>query len=87
MCVCEQLLNSVALPLEWRDCNLLMHDDRSVGLRHFCKLLISTAQYVSQYPNLVKFANIALIVPVTSVECERSFSCQNRMKAKHTASF
>jgi len=38
-----------------------------------------------QYPNLVKLASVAQIIPVTSVECERGFSCQNRIKSKFRA--
>jgi hypothetical protein len=70
---------------EWHDCSLQMHANRSIGLADFCKQLITTPHYTTQYPNLIKLANLALIVPVTSVECERGFSCQNRIKTKFRA--
>lgn len=37
-------------------------------------------------PNIAKLAAIALCLQTTSVECERSFSTQNRLKDKHRAS-
>jgi hypothetical protein len=70
------------LKREWKDCSLMMHSDRSLSLADFCKLLISTPQYVEDYANMTKLAYIALIIPVTSVECERGFSMQNRIKTK-----
>lgn len=62
-----------------------MHADRSMSLADFCKQLQTTPQYTDEYPNLVKLASVAVIIPVTSVECERGFSCQNRIKAKFRA--
>ena len=37
-------------------------------------------------PNCAKLSAIALCMQLTSVECERSFSVQNRLKTKHRAS-
>jgi hypothetical protein len=37
-------------------------------------------------PNFSKLCCIALCISVTSVECERVFSCQNRFKSKFRAS-
>lgn len=70
---------------EWNDCSVMMHAERNLSLCDFCKRIISTPQYMLQYPNLVKLASVALIIPVTSVECERGFSCQNRIKSKFRA--
>ena len=70
---------------EWRNCSMMMHAERTLSLSDLCKLLLSTPQYVLQYPNLVKLATVVLIIPVTSVECERGFSCQNRIKTKFRA--
>ena len=67
---------------EWNDCSLLMHAHRTIGLADFCKTLLTSSQYMQDYPNLAKLAHVALIIPVTSVECERGFSCQNRIKTK-----
>ena len=64
---------------------MMMHAERTLSLSDLCKLLLSTPQYVLQYPNLVKLATVVLIIPVTSVECERGFSCQNRIKTKFRA--
>ena len=79
---CTPFVDSDALTSEWKDFSLTLHGDRSIGLSDFCKLLVTTSQYVTQCPNLVKIALVTLIVPVTSAECERSFSCQNHIKTK-----
>ena len=39
-------------------------------------------KHMTQFPNLAKLATIALCTQVTSVECERSFRTQNRIKSK-----
>ena len=75
-------VDSDALASEWKYCSLMIHGDRTISLPYFCKLLVTTSQYVAQYPNLVKIAFVTLIVPAISVECERSFSCQNCIKTK-----
>ena len=31
-------------------------------------------------PNLIKLANLALIMPYQTADCERGFSCQNAIK-------
>ena len=69
-----------ALVQEWKDCSAMMHSDESVELADFCQLLLSTPHYAEQYANLSKLATVALIIPVTSVECE--FSSQNHIKTK-----
>ena len=73
------IVDSDALASKWKDCILMMHRDHTDGLQGFCKLLVTTSQYVAQYSNLVKIALVTVFVPVTNVECERSFSCQNRI--------
>ena len=77
---CTPFVDSDVLASEWKDCSLMMHGDCTIDLQDFCKLLVTISQYVAQYPNLVKIALVTLIVPVTSIECERSFLCQNRIK-------
>ena len=47
---------------------------RAVEAAHAC--------YGSVCPNMAKIGAIALCMQVTSVECERSFSTQNRIKSK-----
>ena len=80
---CIPFVDSDALASEWNDCSLMMHEDRTIGrLSDFCKLLVTTSQYVAEYPNLTKIALVTLIVPLTIVECERSFSCHNCIKTK-----
>ena len=59
-----------------------MHANRTTGLADFCKTLLTSSQYKQEYPNLAKLAQVVLIIPVTSVEFEREFSCQNRTKTK-----
>ena len=53
----------------------MVHEIHTVGLSDFCKLLVTSPQYVQHYRN--GLTCLTLIVPVTSVEC---FSCQNRIK-------
>ena len=46
-----------------------------IGLDDFCNTLVTSSQYMQDYPNLAELAHVALIIPVTNVECEREFSC------------
>ena len=39
-------------------------------------------QYKTQFPNLTNLLSIGLVIPVSSVPCERGFSTQNRIKTK-----
>ena len=78
---CTPFVDSDAFASASNDYNLMMHGDRTISLPDFCKLLGTTSQYVVQYPNLVKIVLVTLIVLVTSVECERSFLCQNHRRS------
>ena len=53
---------------------------KSLKLQDLC--LRICMKYADNYPNVAKICRIALVMEVTSVECERSFSTQNRIKSK-----
>ena len=44
-------------------------------------VIIST-KYNAQFPELIKLAQIATLIPVSTADCERGFSYQNRTKVK-----
>ena len=46
--------------------------------------VIST-KYNDQFPELIKLAQIATLIPVSTADCERGFSYQNRTKVKSRA--
>ena len=43
-------------------------------------------KYRETFPNLLKLVSAALAIPVTSADCEREFSTQNRIKCAHRTS-
>ena len=47
-------------------------------LRHLC----TNSSLMDMFPNLSKLATIAALVPVSTAECERSFSAMNRIKTE-----
>lgn len=52
--------------------------DEKFGSADLINRFLSNPQYVQDFPNMAKLAAIALILPVSSVECERAFSFLNR---------
>ncbi|XP_070542020.1 uncharacterized protein C17orf113-like [Ptychodera flava] len=58
----------------------LLHCHRSLSFQQFCRLLL--CQHQDDFPDFCKLASIALVIPLSSVPCERAFSCQNRIKTK-----
>ena len=42
-------------------------------------------QYSDEFPELLKLSQIALLIPVTTADCERGFSYQNNIKVKSRA--
>ena len=44
------------------------------------KLLVSNSTLQTMYPQFTKLACIALVIPVSTAECERSFSAMKRIK-------
>ena len=66
---------------EWGQLHHLMAVNyRHLSLQEMSKLLITEHQDL--YPNFVRLAAIALVVPVTNADCERAFRTKNRQKTK-----
>ena len=64
-----------------RDAIPMMTALRSYGGLHFssaCEMLIR--DYAEIFPEWVKLAKVACVIPVSSVPAERGFSLQNRIK-------
>ena len=60
--------------------NVLPHFKECSMLEFYQKFLLPKTD---AYPNLVKLATLALLLPSTSVECERGFSHYNIIKSDH----
>ena len=65
---------------EWEGFKRLMvvtysHFSMRQMLRHLC----TNSSLMDMFPNLSKLATIAALVPVSTAECERSFSAMNRI--------
>ena len=56
----------------------------AMQMRPLWELLYS--KYRETFPNLLKLVSAALAIPVTSADCERGFSTQNRIKYAHRTS-
>ncbi|XP_053392616.1 zinc finger protein 862-like [Mercenaria mercenaria] len=78
------LLSGAELTKEWQGVKAMLKGCyRQLSLQDFCKKFILKHQ--NMYPNFARLAEIGLCMEVTSVECERSFSTQNRLKTKYRA--
>ena len=76
------LLGGNELKLEWQSIKAMkIGCYKHLSLEDFCRKII--VKHHSTYPNFAKLAEIGLVMQVTSVECERSFSAQNRLKTKY----
>ncbi|XP_060590461.1 zinc finger protein 862-like isoform X2 [Ruditapes philippinarum] len=76
----DPLLNGDELKTEWQGIKAMVTGCyKSLSLKAFCRKIIQSSLSTS-YPNFAKLAEIGLCMEVTSVECERTFSAQNRLK-------
>lgn len=57
---------------------------QKMNTKQLCKRLITL--HCDMMPNIAKLAHVALSMCVTSVDCERNFSLQNRLKSKYRCS-
>ncbi|XP_060590455.1 zinc finger protein 862-like isoform X1 [Ruditapes philippinarum] len=81
----DPLLNGDELKTEWQGIKAMVTGCyKSLSLKAFCRKIIQSSLSTS-YPNFAKLAEIGLCMEVTSVECERTFSAQNRLKSKYRA--
>lgn len=60
--------------------HLLVAEFKEMSIRDIMSTLSANATISSLYPTLSKLASIALIVPVSTADCERGFSTMNRIK-------
>ena len=76
------LINGKNLRHEWQGIKAMITGCyKTLSLEDFCRKVI--VKHNSTYPNFAKLAEIGLVMQTTSVECERSFSAQNRLKTKY----
>ncbi|XP_052214068.1 zinc finger protein 862-like [Dreissena polymorpha] len=72
------------LKLEWQGIKAMLTGCyKHLSLKDFCKKVI--IKHTDTHPNFAKVAQIGMVMQVISVECERSFSAQNRIKTKYRA--
>ena len=76
------ILDGNGLKTEWQGIKAMMNGCyKNLSLEDFCKKPIVKHQTI--YPNFASLAVVGLVMQVTSVECERSFTTQNRLKTKY----
>ena len=69
-----------ALESEWKSIKHFMSSAyRNTDMKSFL-MLVSDATLKDLFPQLSRLASIALILPVSTAECERCFSAMNRIK-------
>lgn len=79
------LLDEDGLKKEWPALKGMIEGTySSLSTEKLCKRVITV--HGELLPNFARLCCIALCISVTSVECERSFSTQNRLKSKYRAS-
>ena len=64
---------------------MILGSYKNLSVEKLCKKLIFL--HGSLFPNFMVLCKVALCMTFTSVEHERTFSTQNRLKSKHRASF
>ena len=72
-----------ALRVEWEQFKVLLRSAYK-GMSHnqILKLLAGNTTVQTLYPNLSKLAKVCLILPVSTADCERSFSTMKRVKTE-----
>ena len=80
----DKLLDKEKLIQEWpRVKGMISGSYKGFSVSKFCKKVLRLHQEIPEFRKLCK---IALCFAITSVECERSFSTQNRLKSKYRSS-
>ena len=76
-------IDSAECTSEWEGLKRLFANNFSNhSMRQMTNLLCTDSSLQDMYPNFSKLASIAALVPVSTAECERSFSTMNRVKTK-----
>ena len=57
-------------------------DLKQLNMRDLMHHVVKTPEFSAMFPNLFKLAAIGLLLPVTTVDCERGFSTLSRVKTK-----
>lgn len=60
---------------DYRMFKFMLHNNRQDNLEQICRRIITI--HADQFPDFAILANINLVIPLTSVPCERAFSVQN----------
>ena len=60
--------------------HLLLAEFKEMSIEETMSTLSAHSSFSSLYPTLSKLASIALIIPVSTADCERGFSTINRIK-------
>ena len=69
------------LTSEWELFKYIIYENhRDDDLKNICQCVLSG--YREDYPTIAKLAGICMVLPASSVECERGFSQQNLIKTK-----
>ena len=77
------VVNEESLRTEWEMFQVLMRETYPThSLHQIQQLLVGNTTLKSLYPNLSTLASIALILPVTTADCERAFSTMKRVKTE-----
>ena len=63
---------------------IILGSYKNVCVEKLCKK--ATTLHGSLFPNSMMLCKVVLCMTLTGVECERTFSTQNRLKSKHRAS-
>ena len=74
----QPVVNGQSLRGEFRHMKFTLRGHGRPNFTESCRLLIQ--DYAEMFPAFRQLACIALVIPVSSVPCERGFSCQNRIK-------
>ncbi|KAH3704671.1 hypothetical protein DPMN_079730 [Dreissena polymorpha] len=81
----QPLVDPAKVKEEWPTFQgMVKGDSADMPINKLCKRVILMDNVI--IPNIAKLAAIALCLQPTSVECERNFSTQNRLKCKQRAS-
>lgn len=74
--ICEEEVRSEWITLK----QLLSQGYNQTKCREFLTLLSTDSTLMTMFPNFAVLASIALVIPVSTAECERCFSCMKRIK-------